>query len=422
MIKKLIVGKEPDERSLFLWNMIGSGIYALASLILTYLTIRIIGDRQGGIFAIALTLGQMFIYIAYYEMRNYEVTDASDEFTFAQYHGVKIINCAVMMAVTVIYILLKDYSFYKSLVVFLVCLYRMLDGYADVYEAQFHHDGRLDLAGKSMAWRTVISVGVYFIILSVTHDLIWSVIGAIISGIAGILIFNVYIFDSVGRIEVSFDPEGVKGILVKCFPMFLGMFLWTYLLSASRIAVDNAMDSQYQSYYQVLFMPVSVINLLAGFLIRPSLIKLTELYSQKRFREFTGVILKISACLAAFTALCMAAAYICGIPVLEILVKCPLDEYRGMFVFLIFAGGINALAYTLYFVLSIFRAGKSIIAGYGTASVVALIISTPMTRRWGLWGASWSYLISIAVLLVLFMVFAILSAGRTAKKASDSQS
>ena len=74
-----------------------------------------------------------------------------------------------------------------------------------------------------------------------------------------------------------------------------------------------------------------------------------------------------------------------------------------MFVFLIFAGGFNAIAYLLYFVLTIFRSQLGIIAGYGIASIVALLISTRMVERWQLWGASLSYFISIVVLIVIFL-------------------
>ena len=106
----------------------------------------------------------------YYEGADeiYEVTDAENKYLFSDYYTVKIINCIIMMIVSVVYILLKQYSDYKALVVFLVCFYRMLDGYADVFEAQFHKEGRLDLAGKSMAFRTIISVLVYFVILGIT--------------------------------------------------------------------------------------------------------------------------------------------------------------------------------------------------------------------------------------------------------------
>lgn len=404
MLKQCIIGKkEPTDKQLFMWNMIGSMIYAAASMILTYMTIRIIGDKEGGIFAIALTLAQMFIYIAYYEMRNYEVTDVSKKYSFEDYHTVKIINCVLMILVTLLYCTLKQYDAYKYMVVLLVCIYRMLDGYADVYEAEFHTRGRLDLAGKSMAFRTLISVGSYFLVLIITQNLVWALLAAIFSGVIGVWVFDIWIFECVGKLTFRLHWNKCIGILKDCFPLFLGMFLWTYLLSASRIAVDDVMTSEYQSYYQVLFLPVSVINLLAGFLIRPSLIEMTELHANGERKKFWSHILRMLFVLIGFTVVCMMGAYICGIPILNILVGCDLSKYRMLFVFLIFAGGFNAIAYLLYYVLTIFRKGKSILLGYVIASVVAYIISPLLVKMYGLWGAGVSYLVSIVCLGIVFV-------------------
>lgn len=406
MLKQWIIGSEqPGDKSLFLWNVIGSGIYAAASMILTYLTIHMIGAEQGGVFAIGLTLAQMFVYIAYYETRNYMVTDAENRYCFEDYHIIKIINCAAMMAVCVIYVVIKQYTADKMIVVLLVCIYRMLDGYADGFEGQFHKQGRLDLAGKSMAFRTIISVLLYFLVLQITGNLIYAMVAAVVSGIVGIYIFNILIFDGFGTLSVHWDKDKCMGIWKDCFPLFIGMFLWTYLLSASRIAVDDVMNSTYQSYYQVLFLPVSVINLFAGFLIRPSLIGLTELYAKGNMHEFWKIIRRILLYLCVFTVVCMILAYIMGIPVLEILAGCDLSNYRKLFVFLIFAGGVNAIAYLFYYVLTIFRNQIGIISGYGTASACALLISHYMTGKWGMWGAAESYMISILVLLVVFLFF-----------------
>lgn len=405
MIEKWIIGKEePTEKKLFLWNMIGSGIYAAASMILTYLTIRMIGAEDGGIFSIGLTLAQMFIYIAYYEMRNFEVTDAENKYQFSDYYTVKIINCIIMMIVSAIYIVLKQYSAYKAVVVFLVCIYRMLDGYADVFEAQFHKDGRLDLAGKSMAFRTIISVLIYFIILGITQNLIGALIGAIISGVIGIYLFNIATFKKFGSISIQWNKDKIVGILKDCFPLFLGMFLWTYLLSASRMAVDDKMTSEFQSYYQVLFMPVSVINLFAGFLLRPSLIELTNCWANQKRKAFWKIIGKMILELAVFTVICMGAAYLCGVQVLSIIVGCDLQEYRGVLTFLIFAGGFNAIAYTLYYVLTIYRSQKSIMLGYGIASVVAFCISGVLVEKYALMGAAISYFLPNVVLMIIFVI------------------
>lgn len=406
MLKRWIIGSEqPDDKKLFFWNVIGSGIYAAASMILTYLTIHLIGAEEGGMFAIGLTIAQMFVYIAYYETRNYMVTDAENRFSFEDYHFIKLINCLVMLLVSVLYAWLKRYDPDKMIIVILVCVYRMLDGYADGFEGQFHKEGRLDLAGKSMAFRTLISVILYFFVLAVTRNLLYALLAAILSGIVGIYLFNIMIFDGFGTLTIRWDREKSIEIWKECFPLFVGMFLWTYLLSASRIAVDNVMDSADQAYYQVLFLPVSVINLFAGFLIRPSLIELTDLYVKRDMSGFWKIIRRIFFYLAVFTLVCMAGAYLVGIPVLELLAGCDLSRYRLLFVFLIFAGGFNAIGYLLYYVLTIFRNQTGILCGYGLASVCAFLISNGMTAKWGLWGAAGSYMITILVLLVVFRFF-----------------
>ena len=397
----------PTEKNNFIWNMIGSGVYALSSMILSYLTIRITGPETGGVFSIGLTLAQMFVYIVYFETRNYQVTDAKDQFSFGEYHAVKLLNSMVMVLVVAVYLFARGYSAEKSWIVFGICLYRMLDGYADVYESEYHKRERLDLAGKSMTYRTILSVLVYFLLLVGTGQLTVATIGAIVSGVIGIILFDVLPFSKVGKISIQMHGQAIVGILRHCFPMFLGMFLWTYLLSASRIAVDRVMTGQDQSYYQVLFLPVSVINLFAGFLIRPLLLDLTDLFSNRNMKKFWSKIGKVAALIVGFTLFCMAGAYLCGIPVLEILAGCDLKEYRSMFVFLIFSGGINALAILLYYVLVIFRAEKAIIAGYACASAAAFIIAVPLTRKNGLWGASASYLISVAILFLIFTVCSI---------------
>lgn len=409
MIERYIVGSEkPSEGQLFWWNMAGSAVYALASMILTYITIRQAGAVEGGVFAIGLTLAQMFVYIAYYEMRNFQVTDIGKTYIFADYHGVKILNCIIMIGVCLIYCIVKHYDTHKLLIVILVCLYRMLDGYADVYEADFHNSGRLDLAGKSMCFRTVISVSVYFCFLWLTHSLLVAMCGAVISGLLGIYIYDILVMKCIGDIEISWDKRKMARIWKECFPLFIGMFLWTYLLSASRMAVDDVMSSDYQSYYQVLFLPVSVINLFAGFIIRPSMNSLAEYHVKGLHNLFWKKVLGIFGLISFFTILCMAGAYVCGIPVLNLLAGCNLSEFRMLFVFLIFAGGVNAAAYLLYSVLLIYRSAICVLSGYIIASILAFFISTQMVRKYALWGAGISYLVSVFLLAMLFVICIIL--------------
>ncbi|MBM6737978.1 lipopolysaccharide biosynthesis protein [Faecalicatena fissicatena] len=408
MIHKLIYSYvnrgQVSEKKNFLWNMIGSGVYAASSMLLSLVVIKMVGASQGGIFSIAITLSQMLVYIAYFETRTFQVTDSTNKFTFSEYHTTKIFLCLIMILTSAVYVfVIQQYYLEKAIIVFLVCLLRFQDGYADVYEAQLQKQGRLDLAGKSLAYRTILFSVSLCVSLLLTDDLILSLIVSNIFGLAGVWIFDIEVMGVVGKISITRDMEKVKQIIVSCVPLFVGVFCWTYILSASRIAIDGNMASEFQSYYQVIFMPVSVINLFAQFLFRPLLPRFAEDYNSKKYADFYGLLRKGIAGIFVLTVICMAGAYVLGIPVLSVLSGCKLDDYRGELVFLVFAGGFNAVSFTFYYILTVMRETKGILVNYLIAAFAAFVISSPMVRTFGIPGAAWSYFVVVLLLCFLFM-------------------
>lgn len=393
---------EKNEKSDFLWNMIGSLVYAMSTVFMSYLTIRIVGEEKGGIFAIALTISQMLVYFGYFEMRNYQVTDSKDRYTFGQYFTTKIYTCAIMLLVSIGYILLKGYDREKAGIVLLVCILKLIDAFADVYESQFHKDGYLYLAGKSMCHRTLIMMAIYFIMLIMTHNLVITMIISDVVAVICVYIFDIKVYN---KFEDKFNLCNIKSVLEimkNCFPLFLGVFLWAYILSAPRLAVDKYMSSEYQSYYQAIFLPVSVINLFAGFLFRPMLITLTDLNEKKEFRKFFAIIFKMLSCLLGITVVCLIGAYLLGIPVLSIATGCELSAYRSLLVFTIAAGGINSVAFALYYILTIFRTKKLIMTGYILSAISVYILSDRLVQQSELFGASMSFFVAVCVLGLFF--------------------
>ena len=56
--------------------MIGSFLYALASMVLTIAVIQIVGEDEGGIFSFAYsTFGQHMFMVAYFGIRPFQITD-----------------------------------------------------------------------------------------------------------------------------------------------------------------------------------------------------------------------------------------------------------------------------------------------------------------------------------------------------------
>lgn len=398
--------KETTEKKNFMWNMVGSTIFSAASMLLSLIVIRIMGADEGGIFAIAITVAQMLAFIEYYETRTFQVTDVKDLFTFGQYKAVKIILLMVSVLVAIVYSMFKGQgTWHKFMVIFLMCVYRYIDGYADLYEGTFQKDGRLDLTGKSQAYRTILSVGILLISIIVTHNLIFAITISIIFAVLGVLLFDTLPMKVFRNIRPDWNLQAFISIIKSCFPLFLGTFLWSYILSASRIAVDANMASSFSSYFQALFMPVSIINLCATFILKPALTKLSQEYEKlSTDLAFIKSILVITGVIGVFTVICMVGAYLLGIPVLEIMTGTSLVKYKGVLVFLMLAGGINSLSYFGYYILTIMRKTGWIFSGYIMAAIVAKLASDYFVKKSGISGAALGFFVSVVTLLSIFVI------------------
>ena len=63
------------------------------------------------------------------------------------------------------------------------------------------------------------------------------------------------------------------------------------------------MADKYQAVFGAIFMPTSVINLVAGFVIRPYITKLSDQWERNALPEFAGTVGRLAAIIAALTAL-----------------------------------------------------------------------------------------------------------------------
>lgn len=404
-LTQVIIGeKNVTEKKNFVWNMVGSGIFSFVSMALSLCVIQIAGEKVGGVFSIAVTISQMMLYIAFFELRTFLVTDTNRKYTFSQYHGAKILTCTAMMFVSIAYVLVKKYVPYKAVVIILMCLYRMIDGYADIYEGEFQRNGKLYLSGKSMTFRSVLSAIALIVTLAISKNIVLSILLAIIVSFICVIIFNINIAKYYGKIKPDCRWNNVKSILYECFPFFIGAFLWVYILSASRIAVDNNMSNQSMSYYQVLFMPVSIVNLFATFFFRPALTSLSELYYGNEEKKFIKKIVLLLTMIMAFTVICVIGAYILGISALSLISGCDLHAYRKLLIILMIAGGINSASFFMYYILTIMRKAKSILIGYITSAIITAVISNKFVEMKGLEGAAFSFLVTVIYLFLYFMI------------------
>ena len=156
-LAKKIMGAEKRNtaKDNYFWFSLGSGTFAMFSLISTIFLTRLSGELIGGMFSIGLSISQMMSKIGSLEIRTYQVTDTKNEYKFTDYFTLRGIMCLLDFIIAGIYIYFQQYTMEKVYIILLLCVFKNVEAIADIFEGNFQKNGRVDMAGRSMCYRTL---------------------------------------------------------------------------------------------------------------------------------------------------------------------------------------------------------------------------------------------------------------------------
>ena len=393
------------QRKIYFWNIIGSMVNALSSVFLLFAVTRTSGETAAGIFSLAQATALMMLTIGFYEMRAFQATDVTKVYSFSDYLMSRIITCTLMVAVSVFFVWVSGYTAEKAAVVLLMCVFRMFDALEDVFHGLYQQNGRLDVAGKSLALRVFTSMAAFIITLVLAKNLIAACVVAIAAAAIGFICFNLTVFRNFFTGKVSWNGQAIKKLLWVCFPLFLGSFMMVYINNAPKYAIDTYMPAEYfQAYFNYLFMPAFVINLFSTFIFKPMVTTMAEVWVSNEKKLLLRIIGKLLLAVALLTAAVEVAGYFLGIPVLSWFYASDLSQYRAELLILVLGGGFNAVVTLMFYGITVLRKQKFVLIGYSVTLALALVISAALVPVGGLMGASIAYLLSMVILAAVFTI------------------
>ncbi len=408
-MKHFIINSKDISRDSYVWNMIGSMFLAFQSVIILMILTRTIGLIQSGIFTIAYANANLFMNIGKYGMRYFQVSDLKEQFTFGDYRNSRFVTCVAAIVVSVVYVVctskISQYSSEKTWIILVMCVYKLADAIEDVYWGYYQQKGRLDIGSKALALRIIISILVFLTCVCITKNQLVSLVIATIISYVLMALFILWTRDAfITKADYASNPKQVWTLLQVCFPLFLGSFLSFYIGNAPKYAIDAQLSDDLQACYGFIAMPVFVIGLLNNFIFNPVIYKMSEMWRKKEYRTFLGRMLKQIEIIVLITLLCVIGAYILGIPVLSLLYNTNLTPYKTELLILLVGGGFLSLSGLLNTMITIIRFQKSVAVGYIIVSLLALVLSNPVVRIYGIRGAAVLYTDLMFLLSLCFVI------------------
>ncbi|MGT2754630.1 lipopolysaccharide biosynthesis protein [Streptococcus ovis] len=404
-----------NEKSNYVWNMIGSIFTALISTVLLLIASRLLSPASSDLFGLAYSLGQQFIIIGLFQVRDFQATDVRQTYSFSSYLLTRMVTVGLMVASTLGFIWWNQYNLEKSVVLFLLVLCRACDAFSDVFQGYYQQRGRSDLAGKILFYRSLAVMIGFFVLLLATKSLMLACLGIFLLNFSIIFLLDLPYLHSHLQEKMSIvlnreSFEKVIALLKSCFPLFLNGFLLTYVFNEPKLVIDKLLTTGelaagLQRNFNILFMPAFVMSLML-MILRPLITKLSDFWLEKKYQEFYGQFGMISLILTGLGFLVVALGYFIGTEVLGIVFGVALTSYKLPFAILLIGGVFYMLAAIIGNIMTIFRKQTNLLLVYLITFMVSKLVTNPLVTQYGMLGAALSFLLSmIAFLAASFLVY-----------------
>ena len=414
-IRKALKKTNNITRSAYIWNAMSSIMSAAQCPLILMVMTRTNGLVDAGVFSIAFAVASLMMFLAQYGLRRFQSSDILQRYTFPEYHAMRFITCGAMLIASLAYcvygLVFRDYSAQKFTVIFLICGLKCIQGYADVLHGHMQQRGRLDVASKCSSIRYMMEILAYVAALILTRSLMISTVTCLLVSLLVMFLLSVnMVREYCDSLRPVISVPRFRRLAVDGFPLFASLFFNMYISNAPKYAIDAYLTDEIQTYYNLIFMPAFVIQILTHFIFNPILTTYAELWESDKkedWKELARRIRKMCLAVAGLTAAGLAVALTFGIPLLRIIFGVDLSHLKWELVIIMAGGGMLAFATYFSTVITIIRLQQTLIFCYGAVALAAKLLAGFFVVNYSLMGAAVMYAALMSILAAALLVITI---------------
>lgn len=384
-----------------IWNSFGSFIQAFNSLFFMIIVTRVNGIEVAGYFSYAFVISNVFLVVATFGGRGFQITDAKNEFSNSLYKKFRVLTTIISFILFSLILLLFKYPDYKYFVIIMLILIRSFESISDVYYGIIQKNNELSKVGKSLFFKNILSLFT-FLILEILFKNIYL---AILSWMIVDILF--LIFYDKKKALIKKEEKVVKLDFLKIFKttyFFFGFaFLSAFLANIPRYFVDIFLSDKMQGIFGILIMPATMVSLLTTFILQPFSVKLSDLNEETPI-EFKKICKKIFSYITLISLVCIIVSYFIGIPILNFIYGINMDSYKLELLIIMVGAYILSVNSFLSLIYTIKRKLKFQFTIYLISAIISCIISYLLVKEYGFIGATLSYLFTMIEVMIFYLI------------------
>ena len=396
-------------RSAVIWNLVSACLNSFQTMLLLFVLTHWGNSTDSGMLVMAYSVGNLMLNIGRFGMRQFQVTDAKETFSFREYTRSRVCSLAVMAAALALYLAWsaagKGYTTEKMWVVGLLCLFKGIEAAEDVLHGRMQQQGRLDVAGKILTVRFAVFIGGFTACYLITRNLVLTVAANAAVSLGLCVLLN-------GAVMPRFMPaqkESGTGfripwkLLGQCLPLCLALVMNIYLGNAPKYVIDGIVSDEAQTCFNIVFMPALVVALLSSFVFNPVLKKIGVLWTDGKITELKKLVIRLTMIPIGIDAAVAAAGMLAGLPVLGFVYGVDVSGYRSELLTALLASGVMAMLNLYVALLTTMRKQPHILGAYTAGSLALAAFGRGILQNRGLAALCWVYLAVMSAVVVYCM-------------------
>lgn len=418
-LRRMLLASSNPSRDSYIWNTLSSYLNSFQTMLLLLVVTQFGSVNDASIFVMAYAVGNLMLNVGRYGMRQFQVTDIAEKYSFHDYVLSRKFSMAVFVVCCIAYLawgtLANGYTAEKSLVVFLICMYKGVEAFEDVYHGRMQQLGRLDVAAKILAIRLGIFIVGFGLCYIVTRDLIFSTAVNTVCSVILSVIMNAAVlgdFRCKGKRQPKVFPWK---LLLECLPIALTTVLGMYLCNAPKYVIDGIVSDEVQTCFNIVFMPVFVVALLSNLIFNPCLRKMGVLWNDGKFDEIKKMVLKLTFVPVGIgIAVTFLGAY-AGLPVLGFVYGVDVSAYFMELVLFLVVSSVISILNLYAMVLTTMRKQVHMLYCYMVGGFLMLAFGRHVLSSFGLVSLCYAFL-AVWLLAAIYCIFIAMATIRVEKR------
>lgn len=394
----------PSVKANVIWNAGGSLLYFGTQWLITVLLFRFMGAADAGVFQLCMTLSNVFITIALFGMRNYQISDVSGEYKASEYIGSRLVTVASTFIIFIIFVLLNDYDSYKKTCLIAYMVFRLSEAVVDVYHGMDQKFMKMDYVGISFALRGIISFAAFVLICRLTDNLFYSIIGIAAAAYLVIFLYDIPMCKKLSPVNICLDLKRIIPLLVTCIPLVGYTFFINGTVSIARYILEKEIGSEMFGYYTSVATPAVIVQTAATFIYAPFVTILSRDYFEKNYFAYVKTIKNVLMIIGIICIAAIAGSLLLGEWALTLILGEKIRDYIYFLMPIIYSTCAIAFSWFISTVLIVIRRFKSLIAitiaGFG----ICVFVTKPFIGMYGANGATYSIILAQLFMIVAYFI------------------